>query len=91
MRGVFTFIFIASSLFQFFACMNGIGYSFHTGGVMSFILAVVFNWLPFVGSLFGIVGAYNVWHWGLFVSILLFIWPTVLTILLAFLYRNRVY
>lgn len=92
MRGIITFFFLASSIFQLFACIAGVNYAFDMGGFVSFILAIIFNWIPFVGALFGISGAHNVWHWGLLTSILLFIWPTLLTFAIAFSSkRNRGY
>lgn len=85
MRVIINILFLASSIFQFFACIAGVDYTLNMGDFVSFILAIVLTWIPVVGAVFGVIGAHNVWHWGLYTSIFLFIWPMIFTFVLILL------
>jgi hypothetical protein len=68
---------------QLFAISDGIGYALNTGKIISFILASFLTYIPLLGSVLGVYGAVNAWHWNLLQAATLFFWYVPIVILLS--------
>lgn len=72
MNVIGTFLFILIGLIQFFAIISGLeswlGFHWIIAGPIAFIIA----YIPLIGSIVGMVGAVDVWHWSWWQAALLF-------------------
>ena len=59
---------------QLFAIMDGVEYALDVGSFISVIIAMFTTYIPLLGSILGVYGAYIVWDWSLLASIALFFW-----------------
>lgn len=71
-------------LFQFFAVWDGVAYGLGIGKFFSFIVSLFITYIPLLGSIVGVYGAVNVWHWTLVQAGLLFFWYVPIYILMMF-------
>ena len=69
-------------LVQLAAIAAGIEYGAGLGGILSFILAALLTYIPLLGSVLGVYGAVNEWHWGIWQAGALFFWYVPVAILL---------
>lgn len=70
-------------LVQLAAIAAGIDYGMGIGGILSFIVAGFLTYIPVVGSLLGVYGAYHEWHWGFWQATALFFWYVPVIILMG--------
>lgn len=70
-------------LFQLFAVIDGIEWLLGVGTFVAVILSVFVNWIPLAGTAFGILGAYNVWDWPLWLATVLFVAPLGIIVLVS--------
>ena len=71
------------SLLYFSALMDGCNYLFQTSGTANFFLAFLFAGLPPIGIIFGLIGATQMWGWGIGQALLVFIGPYALPLLVS--------
>lgn len=69
-------------LLQLFAISDGVQHALGVGRFLGFIAAVLLTYIPIIGSVLGVYGAYNVWHWELWQAAGLFFWyiPVMLVV-----------
>lgn len=70
---------------QLFAVQDWIKYTFEVGGFLSFLGAFFVTYIPLLGSILGVLGAHDYWHWSWLWATMLFFWylPVALLALLA--------
>ena len=83
MQVFFMIAYIVIGLVQLFAIMDGLAYALHIGRFFAAILALFITYIPLVGSIAGIYGAVNVWHWSLLQAGVLFFWYVPVLIAIA--------
>lgn len=76
-----------SALLQFFAIFTCFSVVYGMNAILSFFIAMVTCGVPFLGTVLGVLGAHEGWGWGWIHSILLFIWPYALFVILMI--KNR--
>ena len=73
------FFYVTISIYQISAVTDALKLIFMVQstfleGVL-FIISLFLTFTPFLGPIFGIIGATFVWEWNIFFSALLFFWP----------------
>jgi hypothetical protein len=77
-QAIFVIAYLGIGLFQLFAIMDGLEYLLGIPSILAAIGAFFVTWIPLLGTILGVVGAVNVWHWSLVGAILLFGFPIIL-------------
>lgn len=81
MNSIGTILYLLIGIVQFFAIMNGLeswwGIHWFFAGPIAFVVA----YIPLVGSIVGMVGAVDVWHWTWWQAGLLFFGGLCITFL----------
>lgn len=75
---------------QFFAIWDGL--NIYLGwGFLDFIIACLLTYIPLVGSILGVMGAMDAWHWNFWQAMSLFFWwvPVGGLMLLAGAFASR--
>lgn len=70
--------FFITSIIQLVAVESYFSDYLHWNEFISFIVAFILTWFPIIGGVFGVLGAMHEWHWDVWQSTFLFIWPTLL-------------
>jgi hypothetical protein len=70
MQLIFFALYVVIGFAQLFAIMDWFGW----GGLFGFLGAAFLAYIPIVGSVIGVLGAHEVWHWSWLASLLLFFW-----------------
>lgn len=83
MQVFFGIAYFVVGIVQFFAIMDGLSYGLNIGRFLAGIVAVFITYIPLLGSIVGVYGAVDVWHWGWPQALVLFFWyvPVFLVIL----------
>lgn len=74
---------------QFFATYSYFSTAQDINGILSFILAIITCGVPILGTILGILGAHDGWGWSWTGSIMLFILPFVLYLILSLIMSRR--
>lgn len=84
MQVFFAIAYFMIGLVQLVAIMDGIGYALHIGHFVAGIIAFFVTYIPLIGSIAGVYGAVNVWHWSALQAALLFFWyvPVIIAVVL---------
>lgn len=75
-------LFIGVGFVQMFAVVDYLHATINLGFI-DWIIAGLLAWFPPIGSVMGVMGAYQIWGWGLMPSLLLFFWFIPLGILVV--------
>ena len=65
------------------------GYAYKLGNFFGFILALFSGQMPVIGTVMGIIGAHKAWGWSIVKSILLFILPFILMIIMGYILNKK--
>jgi hypothetical protein len=88
--GAFTIVFQIAyfllGIVQLFATVDGIGVFLGVHGFFAWVIAMFLAWFPFVGTITGIYGAIEAWHWETWQAFTLFIGPLVAIYIFAILW-----
>jgi hypothetical protein len=84
MPAFFAIAYFGIGFAQLFAIQDWFAVSWGWGSFFGFIAAFFVTYIPLVGSVLGVLGAHDVWHWSWLSSLLLFFWyvPLVLVTVL---------
>ncbi len=84
MQIFFAIAYFVIGFIQLFAIVDGVGYALNLGAFLSFIVAFFITYIPLLGSILGVYGAVNAWHWDALQAGVLFFWyvPIFLIVLL---------
>lgn len=63
MQAIGFIIYMGIGLVQLMAVMAGIHVWWGFGGFFSFIIAAIVSYIPLLGTILGIAGAMQAWHW----------------------------
>jgi hypothetical protein len=81
--GLLKLVYFLVGVLQFAAIMSAAHVWWGLGTIWSIVVAAILAYIPFVGTVAGILGAHTGWGWGWPASLLLFLWPYVLVLALA--------
>ncbi len=79
------FIFFALGLLQIAATIAGLEFWLGLPGFLAVVLALLFAWMPIVGTVVGMIGAVTVWDWSWLAAIGLFFGPLIVMMMIAVL------
>jgi len=78
MKGIILTLYIILGFIQLFAIHDGIMVWLQFPSFLAYILAFLLTYFPVIGSVVGIFAVLTVWHWPLWKTLLVFIWPLIL-------------
>jgi uncharacterized membrane protein YhaH (DUF805 family) len=83
MPAFFIIAYIGIGFAQFFAVQDWFAVSWGWEGFFGAIAALFVTYIPILGSVLGVLGAHDVWHWSWISSLLLFFWYVPLALVVA--------
>ena len=73
---------------QLFAIMDWLEASWGWDGFFGFLAALFVTYIPLLGSILGVLGAHDVWHWSWLASLLLFFWYVPVALVMTVFSRD---
>lgn len=89
MQVFFGIAYLIIGLAQLFAVQDWFINYLDWGSLFSFIAALFVTYIPLVGSILGVIGAYEYWGWSWLAAILLFFWYVPVFLIFALFANNK--
>lgn len=81
-------VYFVMGLVQLKAICDGLNYFLDWPHLFVTPLAVILAYIPVLGSVCGVIGAYLAWHWDVLPALLLFFWYPLLFFVIWLVFRG---